>query len=578
SKVDFQVHPTHYYLALRAEQPRKQRALKVTMKAVTTAGRSTSARDVVVAVRESLDGPILRSARLDTTAGKPGEILFTGLGEGSYQISAEAWDGVRPVETSMSATVFPPRESDPTEEKNPFSIQVAGTGRVGESLRVRLHAPPGVGSGMLAVLREGLREGRPLRFSKGFAEVVLPVAEGWVPGVTLAATAVLPSAKAPVALLRCQARVSVSAEHRRLHLRVSGPASGWPGKEVSFSAEVKDGRGQPVSGARLSAWAVDEGVLSLTLHKLPDLGEIFVGSTDEGVQSVDTLSDVIAPYDPMRRVLKADRARAPEVIPGLAGVRGIQEPLLLRENFQTTPFFLGDVAADQAGHARFRFRLPHNLTRFRVSVVAAAPFHSGGPFARFGSGETGIEVGLPMLLRPLAPRFLRVGDHSEAAVVVHNRSHGPGSVEVSFAVESPDKLQSSGETRQTIVLADGEERRLAVPVNALAAGQAGLRWSARFRGRGGAVYSDALKLPLAIIDEPVPRDRFAVSGHVSAGQRLELPTQLPVGASRAEGELAVQLANTLIGDRDGAMAYLVRYPYGCAEQTASGLLPFLIFP
>jgi uncharacterized protein YfaS (alpha-2-macroglobulin family) len=47
------------------------------------------------------------------------------------------------------------------------------------------------------------------------------------------------------------------------------------------------------------------------------------------------------------------------------------------------------------GEARFNFRLPDNLTRFRVTVVAAAPLQSDGPYLRFGKKETRIQVSLP---------------------------------------------------------------------------------------------------------------------------------------------------------------------------------------
>ena len=583
TEVRFRVHPTRFYLGMRWKEDAGK--LKVEVQGLNPEARPVAVRDILITLRDREDERIVRSVRVEASKAKPAETIFANLAEGAYLLSAEAVDDERRVFTSDAAYVAPasakPAEQAP--EPEPLTLRVAHRARVGEVLTVRLEAGKGVRTGAVAVMRGGLREVRTVYFANGLGQVELPVQEGWVPGVKVEATAVLPSSERPVRLSRQEARVEVEVEHRRLQVRVTGPKKAEPNQEVSYEVRVQNPDVRPAPEAHLSAWAVDEGVLSLTGYEAPDPIRAFALESSDGVESVDSLSDVIAPYDPKPGVLGKRRALTPGVIPGAADVRGEQPGFSLRENFQTTPFFLGDAKVDATGMGRLRFRLPHNLTRYRITVIASAPLRESGAPARFGIGTATVEVGIPVLLRPLIPRFLRVGDRGEAVVVAHNRSGKPGSLDITLAVNSAEKnpvLLVSGESKRSIALAVGEEKRLPFLIDAKAAGQAILRWTSRVRARDGSTFTDAVQLPLNVIAEPTPIDRVAMGGTVAAGQRLEIPTQLPEAAAKTkeQGQLIIRLASSPVDDLEEVVSALVRYPYTCAEQTMSRLLPFLVKP
>jgi alpha-2-macroglobulin len=63
------------------------------------------------------------------------------------------------------------------------------------------------------------------------------------------------------------------------------------------------------------------------------------------------------------------------------------------------------VRTDANGEASIRVKLPDNLTRYRVMVVAV---DDGG--SQFGSAEANLTARLPLMVRPSAPRFLNFGD------------------------------------------------------------------------------------------------------------------------------------------------------------------------
>ncbi|MGD2217411.1 MAG: carboxypeptidase regulatory-like domain-containing protein, partial [Gemmatimonadales bacterium] len=117
------------------------------------------------------------------------------------------------------------------------------------------------------------------------------------------------------------------------------------------------------------------------------------------------LDAVVAESVPM-----AARAMAAPEAPGeAAGIR-------LRTDFAALAVFVGSARTDANGRVEIPVRVPDNLTRYRVIALAAAGAK------QFGKGESTITVGLPLMARPSAPRFLNFGDRVEFPVVVQNRT------------------------------------------------------------------------------------------------------------------------------------------------------------
>ena len=87
--------------------------------------------------------------------------------------------------------------------------------------------------------------------------------------------------------------------------------------------------------------------------------------------------------------------------------------------------WLLEVRTDADGRASVPVKLPDNLTRYRVMVVAV---DAGG--RQFGMGETNLTARLPLMARLSAPRFLNFGDRFELPVVLQNQTDSPMTVDV----------------------------------------------------------------------------------------------------------------------------------------------------
>ena len=76
----------------------------------------------------------------------------------------------------------------------------------------------------------------------------------------------------------------------------------------------------------------------------------------------------------------------------------------------------------------YRFKLPDNLTTFRLMAVAAAD-------DRFGAGEAAITTSRRLMARPALPRIVRVGDAFEAGVIVSSRDLGATAADVTLEAQ-----------------------------------------------------------------------------------------------------------------------------------------------
>jgi uncharacterized protein YfaS (alpha-2-macroglobulin family) len=180
----------------------------------------------------------------------------------------------------------------------------------------------------------------------------------------------------------------------------SQPERTEPGGEVRFGLQVKDSAGQPVEG-EFSISVVDKAVLALADPNSEEIVPAFYG--EQPLSVITSMSLAASAHREMAVPLggggggtdgRADR-----------GARRVPRHRLL---------------ASRHGHGCKRTgrgdrSLPDNLTTWEVDGAARPRIPgSGRPVARCWS--------LDLLVRPVTPRFLVVGDHALLATVVQNNT------------------------------------------------------------------------------------------------------------------------------------------------------------
>ena len=261
---------------------------------------------------------------------------------------------------------------------------------------------------------------------------------------------------------------------------------------------------------------------------------------------------------------KASRARAgdfrtvtsgaPAFDPGAAMAQAVS----LRTVFATTAFFDAEIMTDENGEARVDIPMPENLTTFRIMAVAVDPSAAD----RFGSGESSVRVRKPVMIRPSMPRFANFGDEFEGAVMVDNQTGEPQKVLVGTRGLN---VVFSGETESFVEIPAGESREVRFDMAVEQVGTMRLQFAAMSNaGR------DATEVTIPV-HFPATAKAFADYGMTDAS--VQRTIEAPQDALPAFGGLELSFSSTALSGLEDAVAYLVDYPYECAEQTASRILP-----
>lgn len=234
------------------------------------------------------------------------------------------------------------------------------------------------------------------------------------------------------------------------------------------------------------------------------------------------------------------------------------QPVSLRDVFATTAYFNAEVMTDASGLAEVEIEMPENLTTFRIMAVAVDPDRPD----RFGNGEAKVTVRKPIMVRPSLPRFANYGDSFEASVMVDNQSDEEQTI---LTGTRGLNVQLTGAAETFVTIPAGESREVRFDMKTQEVGDLRLQFAVMSNaGR------DATELSIPV-HYPATTRAFADYGMTDGTitRALEPPTD----ALPDFGGLEISMSSTALSGLEDAVEYLVTYPYECAEQTASRILP-----
>jgi hypothetical protein len=420
----------------------------------------------------------------------------------------------------------------------------------GETARLVARGAFGAATALVTLERDGVLETRVTRVESSGEGIEVPVRDLHAPNVF-----------ASVALMRGRTgkgdryrplfkmgvvNLKVSPKTQRLRVELSTNRETYePGTEVTGRIRVTGADGKPAR-AELSLSVADEGVLQLIAYKTPDPMKRFYAAWGLGIDTSTNLNRVARLNDPTD--VEGEE-------PGGDGGGG--PAAKVRSRFVSSAYWAAALVTDENGEVPFSFKAPDNLTAFRLMAVAA---DTG---SRFGSGERRITIKKPLLAKPVLPRFLSAGDTTWVGVMVHNYTGAAGVATVSASASGLKLLRRY---RRVRIENDGVAR-------VSFAGKVGFARGSRvtFTVRMGQ-HSDALRLRLPVTRPMVIEKSVVGGGEVEqGGARVAL--SWPDDVLPRDSRLMVTVDRTGLGEMQESLRYLVRYPYGCLEQTLSGFIP-----
>jgi alpha-2-macroglobulin len=334
-----------------------------------------------------------------------------------------------------------------------------------------------------------------------------------------------------------------------------GEAPYQPGQAVTYDVQVNDSQGRPLA-AELSLALVDKAVLSLADQ---GLGGLFDRFWRERGLGINTASGLVLAIDRINLAV-ASQAKG-------GGGGGFEDSFaVIRQDFKDTALWVADFATDETGHGQVTATLPDNLTTWTLTAVGVT-----GAETLVGDSRVEIVSSKPLLVRPILPRFMVVGDEAELALVVQNNSQTELTLEVQVeaeGVEFPAEAAS-----ETVTVPASGQHKLAWRTKVVGPEAATIRFGAK----ADTGLEDAIRIDLPVYRFSTP-ETVGTAGVMELGQedlRLE-GVALPARYDPSQGQLTVQVDPSLAaGMRDG-LDYLTHFPYECTEQTVSRFLPNVV--
>ncbi|MEZ4515816.1 MAG: MG2 domain-containing protein [Chloroflexota bacterium] len=377
----------------------------------------------------------------------------------------------------------------------------------------------------------------------GSTVLQIPITADYAPNVHITVVAVKPvnpdDPDFPYADIRMGiVELPISIEQLTLDVELTpGQETYEPGDTADFTVSVMDYQGNPVP-AEVSLALVDLAVLSLKEDNAPPIAEAFYSpqplrsNTGSGLFITGEGLEVEEPLQGGGMGGGGGDAAAVE------SVRIEDEDGDVRQDFKDTAYWEAKLQLDGSGQASVEVPLPDNVTTWRMHSKAV------GPDTLVGQNSADIQARLPLLIRPVTPRFFTVGDEISLGANINNNT--------SEDIEATVSLEAAG-----IVINGDAEQTVTVPAN----GRALVRWPVTvsdvpyadltFRVSGGG-YTDASKPTVG--NNPnnlVPvyrysgRDFVATAGELDeSGRRVEALV-LPEGVDTNEGSVVARLQPSL---------------------------------
>lgn len=364
----------------------------------------------------------------------------------------------------------------------------------------------------------------------------------------------------------------VENKRDQLEVVIEKPADSYrPGTDVTVVGNVKSTDGKPAAGAEVTLYAVDEGTLAVMGYDTPNPMTYFYDPRRLSVEAGTSFHMFLSENSDYRSFHNKGF-----FVGGGGDLSKLED--LLRKNFDPCAAWAPTLVTDSDGNFSHKFKFPDTLTRYRVIAVA----HQGG--ARFGSGESSLLVKKPLMLEPKLPRFANQGDRFVSQVLVQNASGQTGTWEVTCKIEggegSPRAALESSPT-QSLTLEDGASTVLTFSMKIDDTGEVTVSYQAKPLSIPGRELTPDIQSSLSdAVEEtfvshfPMPLLRQVESLQIKANATKDLRDLLSEELSDANGSVELDLATSPLVDLASSVEYLLQYPYGCAEQTSSSLMPW----
>ncbi len=421
------------------------------------------------------------------------------------------------------------------------------TYKVGENIEVSM--PSSKGGRALVSIEKGSRvvEMHWVETQKDQTKFSFKATEEMAPNVYINVSMLQPHGQTANDLpIRLYGVVPVLVENpeTRLEPVIEMPNELKPEETVRIRVSEKNGKDMTFTLA-----VVDEGLLDLTRFQTPNPWDKFYAREALSVKTWDLYDMVMGAY--------GAKIEAEFAIGG--GGDADNNKAQKARRFKPVVVFFGPYTLSRGKKEEISFTMPRYIGSVRTMVIA-------GDKGAYGSAEKTTPVKNPLMLMATLPRVLSPGEKVKLPVTLFAMNNKMKQVKVE--IKTNDLMQVNGSKSQTIDFSQPGEQDFTFDVTAgQKLGIARVELIAK-SGQEQASYEIELD-----IRAPHPKRTTTQSAVLQAGESWEQNFELfgLMGTNAAKLEVSGMPPINL----EQRLKYLIRYPYGCIEQTTSSVFPQL---
>jgi hypothetical protein len=331
-----------------------------------------------------------------------------------------------------------------------------------------------------------------------------------------------------------------------------------PGEDIQINLEVRNQDKQPAE-AEVAVCVVDEAVLSLTGFVTPVL---------------DSLTNFILPLKVFSGDLRTslisqelfELIGVKELTGGDGGAGDLNADFDLRQDFRPVAFWAPALYPDKQGKITINFKAPDSMTSYRIYAIAA------DKYSAFATTDRQLVISKDFYLEPGLPNFLTAGDKAVFPLSIKNKSNYSGFAD--YRVEEAQNLGITPMSGQVELQAFTNSTEKIQMTADQSCEKSSIIFSGNFKG-----MQDSIKRTLAVNPATTIINRYA-GGHFTGSAKIkpDLPEYISsLGEQKNQNTISarLQVSASNWSKIVPAIGYLLKYPYGCIEQTSSAIIPLI---
>ena len=552
-------------------------------------------------VKNTLEKKIVHRQDI-TLSSKPETVAYRPVSPGTYTVTVQEKGGMAYSRTGFYAYGGESGAWGYNDDDSITMIPDKTSYIPGETARVLIQSPFKNCKAIITLERETIYWQKTIILDGKGTPVEVPIMEEYTPNVYLSVMIVRPRVKLDAGVSEdakknfddndlgvprfkagmTQLNISTKSKNAKLNIETEKEHY-TPGEKIKLKIYSEP-------GAEIAVSVADRGVLDLINYMFENPIKNFYSLYPLGVRIFHNMNLIIKQY---KYALKGGKPGGGDDGYSGEGSGGfnLKNEDGTRSDIRYTAYWNPKIIADSKGYAEVEFKLPDNLTTFRVMALAA----SGAKYKEF---KKEFKVRKAMVIQKSVPRFIRCGDKIMIGAVIINQTGISGKFKISIEgdmlkIDSAMKsiMVKPGEAKEVLFTVSADIKKYSVLnraiVNDIRSGKQNIDKIIKNRGyltvepenmeqfsKAGFEKSDVrdrlfYEFP---VKEEKPEEAFTITGFTDGNysEMIKIPSETEIFPEF--GGLNLKLSATALIGLEKGFTFYESNPYFCLEQRASAFL------